>query len=233
MTEGRWRLLRAMLSIDGTGLSPIARVCQAAVVRLGVTGAGITLVDQDQRRASSSHLGYASDEVIARLEELQWRVGEGPGLHASITGVPVLMSGLPAVRARWPAYADLAHEAGVAAVFAFPLSLGSIRLGALVCYRTTAGELSGTQVSDGLILAELGFEAVLAEVAGRDPDDLGWIRDVHVEVHQASGIVMHQLGITMQAALLRIRGYSYANDVPLDEVARQIVARELELKGEQ
>lgn len=55
------------------------------------------------------------------------------------------------------------------------------------------------------------MEAVLAEVAGRDADDLGWIRDVHAEVHRASRIVMQQWGIPLHAALPRSRGYAYVN----------------------
>jgi hypothetical protein len=175
----------------------------------------------------------ATDQVASRLEELQFTVGEGPGRTAAATGGPVLVPDLSAATTRWPAFVPAAHAAGAAAVFAFPLQLGTIGLGSLDCYRGTPGPLSLEQISAGLVLAELAFEAVLAAVAGHEPDDLGWISDIHVEVHQASGIVMHQLGISMQAALLRIRAYAYANDVPLSVVADHIVDRRLTLDADE
>lgn len=233
MTEIRWHILRAMLAVDGDGSTPLDRVCAVTVSCLGVTGAGVTLVNPGDAQGPQVRLGRASDERTARLEELELTVGEGPGLRTATTGVPVLVPDLSVAGDRWPAYLPLARETGVAAVFAFPMALGSIRLGSLSCYRETTGSLTEDQLRDGLILAELAFEAVLAEVAGRQPDDLGWIHNIHVEVHQASGIVMYHLGITMQAALLRIRGYAFASGTPLAEVARRIVNRDLVLESEE
>jgi AmiR/NasT family two-component response regulator len=83
------------------------------------------------------------------------------------------------------------------------------------------------------VLAEAAFAAVLAEVAGHDPDDLAWISDIHAEVHQACGMVMYQLKITIEAALLRLRAHAYAHDLPIGVVARQIVSHQLSLGTEQ
>jgi hypothetical protein len=52
-------------------------------------------------------------------------------------------------------------------------------------------------------------------------------------VHQACGVVKYQSSISIEAALLRIRGYAYAHDLPLAVVARQIVDGELRVDGEQ
>ena len=111
--------------------------------------------------------------------------------------------------------------------------LGAIRLGSLDCYRTTTGPLSPDRISDALVLAELAFEAVLAAVAGHNPDDLGWIGDIHAVVHQACGVVMYRLNISIEAALLRIRAHAFAHDLPLAAVAQRIVAHELLLDEEQ
>jgi hypothetical protein len=231
--EDRRQRLRSLLAVgaDG-GLSALDRICALAVSELAVTGAGVALIG---RPAGSGGplLAYASDAVSARLEELQLTVGEGPGLAVSVSDAPVLVPELAAAQGRWPAFVAGALAAGAAAVFAFPLVLGAIRLGSLECYRTTPGRLSPDQVSDGLVLADAAFEAVLAAVAGHDPDDLGWISDIHAEVHQACGMVMYQLKITIEGALLRIRAHSYAHDLPIGVVARQIVSRQLSLNTEQ
>jgi hypothetical protein len=217
---------------DGPSTS-VARICVLAVSQLAVTGAGVTLMHRPGAPDSQQRLLRASDAVAARLEDLQLTVGEGPGLSAVTSGAPVLVPDLVAARARWPAFTAGAQAVGVAAMFAFPLQLGVIGLGSLDCHRTTTGMLSPPRVIDGLVLADLAFEAVLAEIAGHDPDDLGWISDLHVEVHQASGMVMNQLHISMQAALLRIRGHAYANDLPVAVVARQIVTRRLSLDAQE
>ncbi len=58
---------------------------------------------------------------------------------------------------------------------------------------------------------------------------MGWLPGVHAEVHQASGMVSAREGVDVGEALLRIRGYALAHSVPLDEVARRIVDRDLVL----
>lgn len=233
MIEDRRQRLRSLLAVGANvESSALKRICAVAVSELAVTGAGVALIRRPDGSGGQS-LVWASDAVSARLEELQLTVGEGPGLAASAADAPVLVPELAAAQARWPAFVAGALAAGAAAVFAFPLVLGAIRLGSLECYRTTPGRLSPDQVSDALVLADAAFEAVLAAVAGHDPDDLGWISDIHVEVHQACGMVMYQLKITIEAALLRIRAHAYAHDLPIGVVARQIVGRQLSLNTEQ
>jgi hypothetical protein len=219
--------------VDGDGGSPaLNRICALAVTRLAVTGAGVCLIRRSAAPDEQS-LAWASDPLATRLEDLQLTVGEGPGLIAATSGAPVLVPDLVAALARWPAFAPAALASGAAAVFSFPLVMGAIRLGSLDCYRDTTGELGPGQISDALALAEAAFAAVLAEVAGHDPDDLDWISDLHAEVHQACGIVTYELGIPVEMALMRIRAHAYAQDLPISVVARQIVNRQLSLNAEQ
>lgn len=232
MSTDRRRRILALLAADRDGLPTLTRICALAVSELTVTGAGVVLIDRAGTIDAQQRLVRASDHVAARLEDLQLTVGEGPGLTAAATGGPVLVPDLAGEASRWPAFTPGAQAAGAAAVFAFPLALGAISLGSLDCYRDTVGRLRPSQVTDALLLAELAFEAVLAEVAGRRADDLGWISDIHAEVHQASGMVMDQLGIPIHVALLRIRGYAYVNDLPVAAVARRIVRHELILETE-
>lgn len=222
--------MRALLAAHDDGLpTALTRICALAVSELGVTGAGVTLMHRPGAPDAQQRLARASDAVAAGLEDLQLTVGEGPGLSAVTAGTPVLVPDLAVTAARWPAFTPGALALGAAAVFAFPLQLGVIGLGSLDCHRATTGSLSQPQAVDGLVLAEMAFEAVLDEIAGHPPDDLGWISDIHAEVHQASGMVMNQLDVSMQEALLRIRGHAYANNLPLAAVARQIVERRLVL----
>jgi AmiR/NasT family two-component response regulator len=46
-------------------------------------------------------------------------------------------------------------------------------------------------------------------------------------VHQATGMIQAQLDTTATDAFLRLRARAFASGVPVDEVAREIVARRL------
>jgi len=233
VTENHRPRLRALLATNGDHrVGALNRICALAVLELEVTGVGVTLVGRSGAIEAHQRLVHASDTVAARLEDLQLTVGEGPGLTAVISGAPVLIPDLAAARSRWPAFCPDAQRAGAEAMFAFPLTLGAITLGSLDCYRTTTGGLSTYHVAAALMLAEMAFEALLAEVAGHAPDDLGWISDIHAEVHQATGMVSYQLGVSVQAALLRIRAYAYAHELAVAIVARRIVDRSLLLDNE-
>lgn len=232
VTEDPRQRLRALLSADADGhSSTVARVCALAVSQLEVSSAGVTLVDREQSSPPQQRLVWAGDEVVARLEDLQLTVGEGPGLTAAVSGAAVLVPDLAMAGSRWPAFVPEALAAGAVAVFAFPLALGTIRMGSLDCYRTSAGPLTATQIATALVLSEMALEAVLTEAAGHGSDDLGWISDIHAEVHQASGIVMYDHGVSIEEALLRIRGYAYVHDLPVSVVAQRIVDRQLWLEA--
>ncbi len=75
------------------------------------------------------------------FKQLPAEVGEGPCLPAYRSGESVAVPDL-ALETRFPEFAPAAQEAGLAAVFAFPLrhGYGDI-LGALDIYRDTAGPL--------------------------------------------------------------------------------------------
>ncbi len=47
------------------------------------------------------------------------------------------------------------------------------------------------------------------------------------EVHQATGMILAQLGVPAQDAFVRLRAYSFAHRRPVGDVARDVVARRL------
>lgn len=60
-------------------------------------------------------------------------------------------------------------------------------------------------------------------------EELG-VRFLRMEqVHQATGMIMAQLGVGAEVALLRLRAAAYAADRPLIEMARDVVARTIAL----
>jgi hypothetical protein len=229
--DRRRRLVELLANGADSEPSLLARICNLTVTEVGVSGAGVTLLSRP-RDAARQHLAVASDALVVRLEELTLTVGEGPALRAAVSEAPVLVPNVAAAVDRWPAFVPGALALGVAAVFSFPLQVGVIRLGSLDCYRSSAGDLNETQLVDALLLADLCLEAALAEVAGHAANDLGWIADVHAVVHQASGVVMAQLGVSIEAALLRLRAYAFAHDLPLAEVSRHVIDGRIRLESD-
>src|SRR5437764_10214190 len=118
------------------------RIADLCVEMLDVTGAGISLVSDTGTRG----VICATDDVAMRIEELQLTLGEGPCVDALGRGGPVLIPDLDdpgdVLTDRWPAFMSAAAEAGVRAVFAFPVRIGAISLGAIDLYRTRPGGLS-------------------------------------------------------------------------------------------
>jgi hypothetical protein len=129
------------------------------------------------------------------------------------------------------AFSPPAVSAWAVAVFAFPLRVGAIRIGALNVYRDHPGPLDDEQYADGVVLAGVAARAVLALQADAPPGMLGAEleagSDFRFVVHQASGMVSAQLDVTIGEALVRIRAFAFANDRSLNMVAEDVVARRL------
>ena len=223
-------VLKAMASVDGDASSVIDRVCVAAVGLLGLSGCGISLMVDGQLRGSTG----GSDSGIAAVQELQLELGEGPCVDAWALNEPVAEADLSG-SGRWPAFSGAAVEAQVRSVFAFPLRQGAIRIGVLVLYRDHAGELSGEEWAQGMVLADVASQVVLAVQAGAPEDQVHQLladEPPHwAEVHQATGMVSAQLSVSMDEAFVRLRAYAFAQRRPLREVARDVVERRLRLEG--
>lgn len=126
------------------------RLVERIVDVLPVTSAGVTLVSADEE----PHHVAASDPFALRFVELQAKFGEGPCLAAYETGVPVLVPDLRQ-NTSFPTFTRQAVEAGLAAVFTFPLHHGDARLGALDLYRDTAGPLGQDAMDAAQTLADV------------------------------------------------------------------------------
>ncbi|TWP48665.1 GAF and ANTAR domain-containing protein [Lentzea tibetensis] len=202
--------------------------CDAAVRLIDVSGAQVTLMNSPDRGESR----YSTDLIGGRLEELRFALGEGPCADAFRSGVPVLVEELDSGQnhRRWPMFVPAALDAGARAVFAFPLRSGAIRTGALVLHRKRIGPLTAEQVADSLVIADVILSLLLDELTrvrvGLPVDGVPMSRG---EIHQATGMVSVQLGVGVEEALVRLRAHAFANERPVIDVARDVVARRLRL----
>ena len=117
------------------------------------------------------------------------------------------------------------------AVFAFPLRVGTVRLGALDLYRDEPGPLSDDQHANALVMADVVANWVLDVQANAPPgsvaEELERDADFHFVVHNAAGAVSVQLGISVTEALIRLRAHAFANDKPLRDIAEDVMTRRL------
>jgi hypothetical protein len=173
-----------------------------------------------------------SNEVSARIEELQYTFGEGPCIDAFRQDHPVAEPDLadPEVP-RWLAFSPPAVAAGARAVFGFPVQIGAARLGALNLYRDEAGSLSDAQYADSVLMAAVSARAVLTLQAGAPVGTLAAELEsgagLRFAVHQAAGMIAAQLEVGVAEALVRLRARAFAEARPLKEVAEEVVARAL------
>lgn len=198
-----------------------------------LSGAGIMLMGGDQPHLSVCTTGAVS----ALIEDLQYTLGEGPCVDAYRFGRPVLEPDLRAPREpRWPVFTPAAVEGGARAIFGFPMSLGAVRLGALNLYRDLPGPLTADQYADSTILATVAGQALLTMQTGAAPGALGLELEagsnLRLVVHQATGMVAEQLGVTVTEALIRLRAYAFSQNRALSDIANDIVTGGLRFGGD-
>jgi GAF domain len=228
--DRRLQILERLVGADSAALD-MKRLCDRSVEVIGMSGAGIMLMSGDIPQGSLC----TTNTVSAIIEELQFTLGEGPCVDAYREDRPVLEPDLlhPTVQ-RWVAFTGPAVDAGVRAVFGFPLQVGAARLGALNLYRNYPGPLSDIQYGDALIVADITAQAVLVVQADAAPGTLAAALEANSNfnyvVHQASGMVAAQLDITVAKALIRLRAHAFGNDQPLSAIANAVVQRRLRFR---
>jgi len=177
----------------------------------------------------------ATDDVAFRIDELQFDLGEGPCWDAVATQRPVLIPNLVRKQPRWPMFSTAARLTEAAAVFTFPLTIGTISVGALTLYRRTPGPLAMQARHDAHELADAVAAALLRLVlpAGtatepNDPETI-WRDSPHNrrEIHQATGIIVNQLHVPVDAAYSRLSGHAFATSTTMAVVAHDVVTRGL------
>ena len=228
MRSPRVAEILSAVAVSGKGASP-ARLCAECLAALPVSGVGVALMTAD---GPSGVVLAATDGRARQLEELQFALGEGPCVEASGSGRPVLQPDLTAAGSvRWPRFGAAALDAGVRAIFAFPLRVGAIRVGVLDLYRDAPGSLTALDLADALAFADAATVVVLHL---QDHGEHGEVNaalvgpiDSQAVVHQATGMITIQLGISLAAAMLRLRAHAYARGQTVSAVAADVVDRRL------
>lgn len=203
-------------------------LCLPFVRELGVSGASISVSSNPARQSSVC----SSDARAARIDALQFELGEGPRWDALTSRAPVLCPDVAGVeRARWPIFLAAASELGIGALFCFPMRMGAAIVGVVDLYcaapqaadqefqssaSTLAGRVASRAVQKALHSAEnhASHESAMAPALRR-------------EVHQATGLILSQLNVSATEAFSRLQGYAFATGNSIDNIAHRVVERNL------
>ncbi|PPF42755.1 hypothetical protein C5B85_15665 [Pseudoclavibacter sp. AY1F1] len=139
-----------MRSVEGTA--------QLFLQTFSVTGATVSTIGDPLGNATVS----ASNEVAARVDELQFDLREGPCWDAVATRKPVLTENMTALPPhRWPAFTAAVSREPVGALFAFPMLVGPRAIGAVHMYSSKPAGFSPMQVRQAVVLSALLARHVL------------------------------------------------------------------------
>ena len=238
--------MRAQLNAAVVGAVPgipaANELCLASVGLFGVDGAAVSMVLDGTSRGTFG----SSSETSRRLDEYQFTFGEGPCLDAVAARVPVMVSDLDSPHGRrWPAFTGAALEDGIRGVFAMPIMLTSVCVGALDLFREAPGPLEKDQLAGAVMAAQLASLTLLDLIAGdtsgdpwhMDPDGplsaedaWGRLADMdRIDVYQATGMLISQLDVGPAEALVRLRAHAIATNQTASQVALAILERRLVL----
>lgn len=206
---------------------PDARLASPISDALPVSGVAISTMGEFLGNETVS----ASNELAARLDELQFDLGEGPCWDAFGSRRPVLE---PDVRHRtrgsWPAFADAIRHHDIGAIYAFPLFIGPLRLGAMDMYSVEARALSDIHTRQGEAFASVLSRLILHRALDRastDGESEPETRYSRRTIHQATGMVLAQLDLPPDEARLVIQAHAFATGRSMQEIAEDIVDRRL------
>lgn len=238
MTD-RLHLLQALARTVATpSATPVAeRLCRAAVELLGARGAALTCAPTQPTR----YAACVTDDVAARLDEIEEMVGDGPAARAVRDGRSVgtvlgadPLAALAAHAAppaapddRLPVFAVLAAEVvaedGPVAVRSWPVRSRGAAVAALTVHGIPGSR--GTEaVADGQVLAD-----ALAPALVNPGGDLGR----RTRVQRAVGMVVAQTGLDPADAAAMLRARAWSEGVRVGDLAGAVLARGITFAGEE
>ena len=201
-------------------------LCDPFVTATGVTGAAISTLG----KPLGSQTVCASSSIAARIDEIQIDLGEGPCWDAVRTRRPILENDLQRSSSGWPATMTSLRALHIGSLYAFPLFVGQLNVGAVDLYNEEPGRLPSQTVQDVKVLAEVASRHLLRRaLENLDRVEDGILDGPHSrrEVHQATGMVAAQLSIGVDDALLVLRGRAFSSGRTLSEVSSDVVERRL------
>lgn len=197
---------------------------------------GADLVSVTLRTAAGFTTPAMTDDLAERLDELQYRLDEGPCIEATRTpGLGVAFSADLGAGDAFGLFGPAAAQLGVHSVLAVGMFPGGPvpRIGALNVYSLQVGGLDELDRDLALVLAAHASAALTATVASSAAElEAAQLRAALATrdvIGQAKGILMERRGISADEAFDVLRRASQSLNVKLAQVAQVLVDRRTEI----
>ena len=198
----------------GTG-DTVRSIVKAAVdIVPGTRWAGISMVQGLQVTAEAP-----TDPVVAKLDDLQTELGDGPCISALREHRTVHVSDM-STESRWPTFTRRATELGVGSLLSFQLFVISRNLGALNLYSPDTHAFTWDSIEVGLALAQHAAVAMFEAASEGQFQTALASRDT---IGQAKGMLIERFGIDDLAAFKLLTRLSQEMNKPLRGVAQLVI----------
>ena len=188
---------------------------------LGLAGAGISLVEDDELRFVT-----ADDERVTSLERLEERDGSGPSFDASRSNDVVAIGDLRSARTRWAGYVDHALALGIESAAAIPLHAEGV-CGALTLYDEAPRTWGERELRVGRVLADVatGYVVNASRLSQQQRviEQLTQALESRIVIEQAKGIIAAHRDISVDEAFRVLRKHANDHNAGLHPTAHAVV----------
>jgi GAF domain-containing protein len=161
-----------------------------------------------------------SDETLNRIDELQFKLKEGPCFDALRTHEIVHSRDL-ATDERWPTWGPLvAKQTGVVCIVSYRLFTTGDTLGALNLYSCKSDAFDTDDIYNGQALAA---HVAVALATSQNAENLEMAISNRTVIGRAEGILMERFDIPPDQAFAVLRRVSQHRNVKLNRVAEELV----------
>ncbi len=211
--------------------TPSEKICDVAaeILKCDIVSICLTIANTYNPVATTNTLG-------TYLDEEQFVLGDGPTFSSRFSLSPIHVENFQSKSSvdSYPAFSRVAIKHEIVSAHAFPLIIGSARIGALTLYWKHPVSLGADHYADCLILATLATAELVRVQAGIDDDSITEMfetQQLRKSVLQiAAGMTAEKLNCNVIEALVRIRALAFAQDLPVTQIAKSIVNREISIE---
>lgn len=205
-------------SFDGSvGPGLPTSLCTDCARLLGVSDVTISFLG-----ASDQFTLGASSAEARSLDEWEFTLREGPGVDTATTNASSMSETEDSEMTLWPRLSAKAQAIGYRSLAGTPLQVGGRVFGTI-----SLQDRNGMITTDTLAEAEQIAREIATLIVARLSQHTTSIDDQadHYKVHQATGMVMAQMGIGAEAAIDMLRAHAWTQDRLLIDVADDVVSR--------
>ncbi|ARE38042.1 MULTISPECIES: GAF and ANTAR domain-containing protein [Rhodococcus] len=207
---------------------PAARTADVVLDLLGQTavdGAAVSVFS-----GTAGDLVYATDDIAAQVDELQFILGEGPTVECFRRLRPEVHHHDASDHGadEWPTFAADAYALDVRNVHAFPLVIDSVPLGVLTVYIKNPRCLTPEEERICVRCARSLVSYVFTDLTRTPYLAAGPYGFSRADVHIASGILAARHTMSIDHALRRLQSDARAQHRRVTVLAREVIAHHTE-----